>query len=167
MANEKRVWRRQHEDFWRAHHEAWKRSDLNQRRYCEAEGIPRKAFENWRAIFKTEPQPPERKLLYRRRSLSPPFSPPLSPPLSPGAYPFSPPAAPIVARPREGHRRRFSEADKRRILDEVAQAGTTAATVARRYGIDRRVLRRWKQELAGVTAPSFVTVEVSDAEALS
>ena len=55
MANEKRVWRRQHEDFWRAHHEAWKRSDLNQRQYCEAEGIPRKAFESWRAIFKTEP----------------------------------------------------------------------------------------------------------------
>ena len=40
----------------------------------DAEGIPRKAFENWRAIFKAEPQPPERKLLYRRRSLSPPLA---------------------------------------------------------------------------------------------
>jgi transposase-like protein len=49
----------------------------------------------------------------------------------------------------------------------VAQGGTTAAAVARRYGIDRRVLRRWKQELAGATAPRFVTVEVADMEALS
>jgi hypothetical protein len=56
----------QDESFWRAHHEAWKRSDLNQRQYCEAERIPLKAFGNWRAVFKAEPQPPERKLLYRR-----------------------------------------------------------------------------------------------------
>src|SRR5258708_1560901 len=50
-------WRGQDEGFWRAHQEAWKRSDLNQRQYCEAEGIPLKAFGNWRAQFKAEPQP--------------------------------------------------------------------------------------------------------------
>jgi hypothetical protein len=44
MADEHRTWRRQDEGFWRAHHEAWKRSDLNQRQYCEAAGIPLKAF---------------------------------------------------------------------------------------------------------------------------
>ena len=64
MASEIRSWTRQGEAFWRAHHEAWKRSDLNQREYCEAEGIPLKAFGNWRAKFKAEPQPPERKLLH-------------------------------------------------------------------------------------------------------
>jgi len=58
------------EAFWRAHHEAWKRSDLNQREYCEAQGIPLKAFGNWRAKFKAEPEPPLRKLLYRRGGLS-------------------------------------------------------------------------------------------------
>jgi hypothetical protein len=31
------------EAFWRAHHEAWRRSELNQREYCEAQGIPLKA----------------------------------------------------------------------------------------------------------------------------
>ncbi len=46
MTDERRGWRRQCEAFWRAHHEAWKRSDLNQRQYCEAEGIPLKAFGN-------------------------------------------------------------------------------------------------------------------------
>ena len=42
------------EAFWRAHHEAWRRSELNQREYCEAQGISLKAFGNWRAKFKAE-----------------------------------------------------------------------------------------------------------------
>ena len=111
MSGSTEGWRRQDEAFWRAHHETWKRSDLNQRQYCEAQCIPLKAFGNWRVVFKAEPQPLARKLLYRRRGLSLPLSPPVSPipspPVSPRAYPSS---SPIVARPREGHRRRFSDA---------------------------------------------------------
>ena len=38
------------EAFWRAHQEAWKRSNLNQREYCEAQGISLKAFGNWWAM---------------------------------------------------------------------------------------------------------------------
>ena len=167
MAGEQRRWLLQGEAFWRAHHEAWKRSDLNQRQYCEAQGIPRKAFENWRAQFKAEPQPPERKLLYRRRPLSPPLSPPVSPPISPGTYPSSQLAGPIVSRPREGHRRRFSDGDKQRILQEAAQPGASAAEVARRYGIAQRVLRRWKQDLTGASAPAFVTVQITGVDAPS
>jgi hypothetical protein len=95
MLDENGAWTRQSEAFWRAHHEAWKRSDLNQRQYCEAEGIPLKAFGNWRANFKTEPQPPERKLLYRRRDLSHSLSHTLShtlgPSLSHVTYPSSRP----------------------------------------------------------------------------
>jgi hypothetical protein len=53
-----------------AHHEAWKHSELNQREYCEAERISLKAFGNWRAKFKAEPPPPQRKLLYRRGGAS-------------------------------------------------------------------------------------------------
>ena len=56
--------------FWRAHHEAWLRSECNQREYCEAYGIPLKAFGNWGARFKAEPQAPARKVLYRRGVLS-------------------------------------------------------------------------------------------------
>jgi hypothetical protein len=152
------------EAFWRAHHEAWQRSDLNQREYCEAEGIPLKAFGNWRAKFKAEPQPPQRKLLYRRcglsHTVSHSLSHPLSHTLSHVAYPFSRPEAPVVPPRRDGHRRRFSEADKRRILEEAAQPGTSVAEMARRYGIDRRILCRWKQELA---TPVFVAVQISDA----
>jgi len=32
------------EAFWLAHHEAWKRSDLNQQEYCEAQGLKLKAW---------------------------------------------------------------------------------------------------------------------------
>jgi hypothetical protein len=164
MADESRPWRRQREDFWRAHHEAWQRSDLNQREYCEAQGIPLKAFGNWRTIFKAQPQPRERKLLYRRRRLSPPLSPPVSPPLSPGDLSLLAAGTPIVARPRQGHRRRFSEADKVAILAEAARPGASCAKVARRYGIAPRVLRRWKQELPPAV---FVTVQITDADASS
>ena len=48
MADEILTRTRYGEAFWRAHHEAWRRSELNQREYCEAEGIPLKAFGNWR-----------------------------------------------------------------------------------------------------------------------
>src|SRR5882757_2899129 len=116
MANENGSRARYDEAFWRAHHEAWRRSDLNQREYCEADGISLKAFGNWRAKFKSEPQPPARKLLYRRGGLShtlshsPSHDP--SHPLSHVTYPSSRLPDLIVPPAREGHRRRFSEVDK-------------------------------------------------------
>ena len=160
--DENGAWTRQSEAFWRAHHEAWKRSDLNQRQYCGAEGLPLKAFGNWRATFKAEPQSSERKLLYRRRVLSHSLSHTLSPGLSHVTYPSSRPEGPIVPRPREGHRRRFGEADKRRIVEEAARPGASVSDVARRYGIDRRILCRWKQELS---APAFVAIKITDVAA--
>ena len=62
---------------------------------------------------------------------------------------------------REGHRRQFSEADKRRIVDEAARPGASLSEVARGYGIAARVLFRWKQELT--VPPLFVSVEIADA----
>jgi hypothetical protein len=152
------------EAFWRAHHEAWKRSELNQREYCEAERISLKAFGNWRAKFKAEPQPPQRKLLYRRGGSSHTLSHGLSHTLSHVPYPFSWPERPVVLPPREGHRRRFGEAEKLRILQEAAQPDASMSEVARRYGIARRVLCRWKQELA---PPVFVAVRITDVNAPS
>ena len=138
---------------------------LDQREYCEAQGIPLKAFGNWRAKFKAEPQPPTRKLLYRRRGLSHTLSHSLSHPLSHMTYPSSPMPDLVVLPAREGHRRRFSEADRRRILAEAAQPDASLAEVARRYGIARRVLCRWKQELG--PGPLFVAVQITDADAPS
>jgi hypothetical protein len=98
------------EAFWRAHHEAWRHSELNQREYCEAQRIPLKAFGNWRAKFKAEPQPPSPKPLYRRGGLSYTLSHRLSHDL---------PIGPIIPPAHEGRRRRFSEADKQQILEEA------------------------------------------------
>ncbi|MFQ5567364.1 MAG: transposase [Paracoccaceae bacterium] len=159
------------EAFWRAHHEAWKRSDLNQREYCESQGISLKAFGNWRAKFKAEPQPPARRLLYRRggasHSLSHTLSHTASHSLRHGTYPSSAPVqGPIVPPARAGHRRRFSEADRRHILAEAAEPGRSVSEVARRYGIARRVICRWRQELA-VDKPGFVEVEITDRPASS
>jgi hypothetical protein len=56
MASEIRSWTRQGEAGAPRGVEAQR---LNQRQYCEAEGIPLKAFGNWRAKFKAEPQPHE------------------------------------------------------------------------------------------------------------
>jgi hypothetical protein len=156
------------EVFWRAHHEAWKRSDLNQREYCEAEGLSLKAFGNWRAQFKAEPQPPAHKLLYRRggasHSLGHTPSHSLSHTVTHVTYPsFAPSPGPIVPPARAGHRRRFSEADRRHILAEADEPGASISEVARRYGIARRVLCRWRQEQAAEATPAFVDVEIDDA----
>lgn len=35
-------------EFWRAHLEAWRRSDLTQREYCATQGLGEKAFYRWR-----------------------------------------------------------------------------------------------------------------------
>lgn len=152
------------EAFWRAHHEAWRRSDLNQREYCELHGIPLKAFGNWRAKFKAEPQPAERKLLYRRGGLSHRLSHSLSHSLSHMTN-GSPAPGPIIPPAGEGHRRTFSAADKRQIVAEAAQPGVSLSEVARRYGIAARVLFRWKQELTSAAgAPMFVAVRITDTD---
>jgi hypothetical protein len=158
MASDHRLWKRQREPFWRAHHEAWKLSDLNQRAYCEVHGLPRKGFENWRQKFKAEPQVRERKLLYRRGGLSHRLSHTLSHSVSHTSNDAVP--RPIVPAAREGRRRAFSDDDKRRIIDEAMRPGKVLSAVARRYGIAARILFRWKQELAAV--PTFVTVQITD-----
>jgi transposase-like protein len=74
---------------------------------------------------------------------------------------LAPAPGPIVPPARAGHRRRFSEADRRHILAEAAEPGRSLSEVARRYGIARRVICRWKQELTSAK-PSFVEVEITD-----
>jgi hypothetical protein len=65
---------------------------------------------------------------------------------------------------RLGHRPRFSEVDRLRILEEAAQPDASLSEIVRRYGIARRVLCRWRQELA---PPVFVAVQIIEADAPS
>ena len=71
------------------------------------------------------------------------------------------PPGPIVPPACEGHRRTFSEADKRWIVEETTRPGASLSEIARHYGVATRLLFRWKQELT-VTAPAFVSVEIVD-----
>ncbi len=49
---------------------------------------------------------------------------------------------------QSGERRRFSAADKKRMVEEACRPGASVSGVARQYGIAARLLFRWKQELA-------------------
>jgi transposase len=70
---------------------------------------------------------------------------------------------------REELRREDVEAEKRRIVDEVSQPGVSLSQVARRYGIYRRLLFRWKEELrptrpeSDPAAAVFAPVQITDA----
>lgn len=56
-------------------------------------------------------------------------------------------------------RRRFSEEDKSRIVDEASQPGCSVSQTARRYGIAIRVLFQWKE--ASKAEATFAPVQVS------
>jgi hypothetical protein len=63
--------------------------------------------------------------------------------------------------PERGADVKFSEEDKRLIVDETCRPGQSPSAVARRYGIDLRLLSRWRRALrvGGSGAPtSFVSV---------
>src|SRR5258707_14834269 len=122
MADGERSRERYGEAFWRAHHEAWRQSDLNQREYCEAQGLPLKAFGNWRGKFKAEPQLPERKLLYRRGRLNHTLSHSPNHTLS-HITNGSPEPTPAVPPAPDGPRGGFRDPDKPPICEEGVPAG--------------------------------------------
>lgn len=147
------------EAFWRFHHEAWARSSLNQREYCEAHELPLKRFGNWRAKFKDEAAVAQKGLLYRRGGspghMSSHMTDRDSGAVSTGYVPS--------ARAVPEARRNFRLSDKKRIVAEAAALGSSVSAVARRYGIAARLLFRWKQELASsAKEPVFLPVTVSD-----
>jgi len=143
------------EAFWRAHHEAWLQVSSISESIARLMRCRSRHSAIGVAKFKAEPQTPARKVLYRRGGLSHTLSHGLSHDLSIG---------PIIPPAREGRRRMFSESDKQQILEEAMRPGARLSEVARRYGIAERVLFRWKQEMMPAAAPTFVAVEITDAD---
>ncbi len=144
------------ESFWRAHLDGRRRSDLNQREYCELHGLPLKRFGNWRATLKHEEPASAGKLLYRRGGVLSHMT--KDPVPAPGSH------IPSARSTPPGKRRRFSEADKRRIVAEADRPGASVSDVARRHRIAVRQLFRWKQELAPAakTETTFRPVTLRD-----
>jgi hypothetical protein len=149
------------EAFWHSHLEEWQCSRLNQREYCALHGLPLKRFGNWRAKFKDEAPVVRGRVLYRRggsvRHMAGHMSDKEIGPVTPGYIPS------VRSSPPE-RRRDYSEADKKRIVEEASRPGATVSGVARRHGIAARVLFRWKQELSSPLKPetTFLPVTVSD-----
>ena len=146
------------EAFWRSHHEAWQRSNLNQREYCEAQGLVLKRFENWRAKFQDDPEVPQ-KLLYRRGGQPSHMTGHMTVPMTKERS-----SSVVVLAAGAAGRRRFSDEDKRRIVEESSLPGCSVSQTARRYGIAVRVLFRWKEALK--PEPAFASVQVTDASAV-
>ena len=148
------------ESFWRAHLDGWRRSDLNQREYCELHGLPLKRFGNWRAKLRHEEPAATGKLLYRRggglKHMSEHMLKEI--PSAPSSY------IPSARSGGSGRRRNFSAADKRRIVEETCREGASVSGVARRYGIGTRLLFSWKKELTPETSPgpTFLPVTLVD-----
>ncbi len=105
--------------FWRAHMDGWRRSDLNQREYCELYGRPLKRFGKWRATLKHEEPASVGKLLYRRggglKHMSKHM--PRENPSAPSSY------IPSARSGGPGKRRNFRAANKRRIVEETCREG--------------------------------------------
>ena len=121
------------EAFWRAHHEAWIQSELNQREYCEVMGFRSKRSAIGARSSKPSRQLPARKLPYRRGGLSQPLSHGLSQGL-----------VMTYARLSHLHARVVVESLAKRINDKILQQAympdACFSDVARRYGIAERVL---------------------------
>jgi transposase-like protein len=149
------------ESFWRAHLDGWRRSELNQREYCERHGLPLKRFGNWRANLKHEGSASAGKLLYRRSGGLKHISKHMLKEISsaPSSY------IPSARSGGSSKRRNFGAADKRRIVEETCRAGASVSGVARKYGIGTRLLFSWKQELAPAakTETTFLPVTITDA----
>jgi transposase len=56
--------------------------------------------------------------------------------------------------PMAGRRRRFTNDEKRRFLDEASASGESMSSVGRRYGLSVSLLFRWRRQLDGLARPN-------------
>ncbi|MBM3565341.1 MAG: transposase [Alphaproteobacteria bacterium] len=147
--------------FWRGHFEVWRLSGLTQRDYCQQHGLSLKSFGNWRGQLKREDAVGGKS----RWGRHPRLKPVVNPMANPMAENLAEGAAPMVG--GTARRRQFSEEAKRRIVGEAGQPGGSMSGVARRYGIDLRLLFRWRRALGLEPPPAetaFLPVQVADGD---
>lgn len=136
--------------YWRGHSEAWKLSGLTQKEYCEQHHISLKNFGNWRAQLKrVAVMGSEARWGHypRLRRTSADLSPRANPRAKPGVNPRVKTSVAAAVR-SPGKRREFSEELKQRIVMETSRPDASASEIARRYGLDLRLLRRWRKAYA-------------------
>jgi len=58
-------------------------------------------------------------------------------------------------------RRRWSAAEKSRLIAALGEPGASASEVARDAGVDVSLLYRWRRQLKAIAAPAFVPMHVA------
>lgn len=63
-------------------------------------------------------------------------------------------------------RRRFSDEEKLRLVEEAFQPGAKATAVARRLGVDFSLLYRWRRQFFGpqLRLPAFLPITIATGE---
>lgn len=139
--------------FWRGHSAAWKLIRLTQREYCLLHGLSLKNFGNWRGQLKREAEVGHRARWGRHPRLRQGANPGVNP-MAKKRERLRPPPPPVD----DGRRRReFSDDTKRRLVEETFEPGRSVTEVARRYGIDLRLLRRWRRRFGIANAAPEAT----------
>ena len=145
--------------FWRGHVDAWKKSGVAQRVYCDAYGLSRRTLCKYRARFKADDACAERALSRRRGCRGRPSD---DPSVDHSAMaPKSPPYGDL----RPGRRRQFPEELKRQIVLETLAPGATVSAVARLYGVTPPCVFRWRKLMGLGASPSpatFASVRLGD-----
>ena len=146
--------------MWARHIEQQRRSGQTQRAYCAEHGLQPRVFRRWaqRAA---------------RLSPLPSFQVRSSNSASPSAStiaedaPLPHPVQEVLVRAEP--RRRWTEDQKLRLVEETFGAGSSISRVARKYGVHTSVLFRWRRQLAGppsgrdpaaIKAATFAPVQI-------
>ena len=135
------------EAFWRAHLRAWRDGTLNQREYCERHGLALKRFENWRAKYRHKDMIVPEGLLYRRGG---------------GDRTGASTKTREIHPPPMRRRRNYSDADKRRLIEEATRENASVSGVARKYGISTDLMFRWRKKLGMGPMHRIVPVTITD-----
>lgn len=147
MVPQRQVRRLKLEAFWRAHLKGWRDSNLNQREYCELHGLPLKRFGNWRAEFKHEETIIPEGLFWRRGG---------------GDRTGASTKTREIHPPPVRRRRKYSDADKRRLIEEATRENASVSGVARKYGISTDLMFRWRKKLGMGPMHRIVPVTITD-----
>jgi transposase-like protein len=135
------------EAFWRSHLRSWRDSDLNQREYCELHGLSLKRFGNWRAKYKDKETIVPEGLLWRRGG---------------GDRTRSSTRTREIHPPPVRRRRNYSDADKKRIIEEASRENASVSGVARKYGVSTGLMFRWRKQLGMGPMHRLVPVTITD-----
>jgi transposase-like protein len=153
--------------FWAMHVEALNWSGLTAKAYAEAHHISVDSLRTWRARLDVDPlQIDWRARLHPsvRLTVSTNASDSAKGPSAENILTAAPATDPPT--PDRRHRRRFTEAEKRAIVLETEQPGTTVSQVARAHRIVTSGLFRWRAELGfGKSQPAnLAAVRIADAQ---